>query len=306
MEQYCRDLSRLAIIHLRVVTGHLGRAQRTARSIKTAHYRSEGLVEVATAQSRGHQHDVARETFAEALSAAREIDRSDPGDDLMWTFWIRRIALEQARCGDFAEAIATARQIASNLNGPESLRMIVERLVSAGDFATARRIIEEMEHGDERARAAMSLGDAQYRANDPRAALEAWVNALQFMRPDEWQWRRAEALEEIASLHARAGRFDLADQVVSLIARTPQRNSALIRIAEAQVEAGLAEAGFETLRRVEGERARKNASRELQRLIVRKHLAIQDYESATRAAETIESSYEKSYAIQQICRSARP
>ena len=180
----------------------------------------------------------AQDTLSEALSAAWSIIGYRA-----WTF--RSIARVQAKAGDIAGALSTARSIGEDRPRAWALNAVAKVQAKVGDIAGALSTARSIGEGRPRAWALNAVAEAQARAGDSHGAARSIAEALSTARSISDTVDRVFSLHHIAEAQAKAGDSHGAARSIAEALSTArsigedwQRARALNAVAEAQARAG--------------------------------------------------------------------
>ena len=254
-----------------------------AQTIDDPQFRVNALCGVAQAQADAADKQTARKTIKSAMSAAMSIDK--PGNERVLALCV--VALTQAGMGDVEPAVETARKI-----GDENARVLVldvipsastkmkendtpaskltPSMVLEGAKAGILQDWQRMRHEQALAQAeagdvdgalatARSIDSAEARARSlcaVRTKAGNFDGALAAARDIGNEWRRSNALLDIALARTKTGDIDGASAVARGIDDERCRSDALCDIALAQAEAGDIGGALATARSIDSEETR--------------------------------------------------
>ena len=216
-------------------------ARNTAEKLKFALYRARVLIKIAAAQAQAGDVDGAKQSFAEALAAATEME--ERGKETLMD-----IVIAQAQAGDVEGALNAARK-SGLASVPRVLSKIAVAQVQAGDDEGALNTAEKIENASSRVFALVKIAVAQLQAGDAEGAKASLVQARAAVEmikdvikpiPISGDPRRVSALVEIAVAQLQAadtegatGSLAQAIATVQKIGRANSRANSLTKIASA-------------------------------------------------------------------------
>lgn len=213
--------------------------------------RNEALERVARAQARAGETEAALETV-------KRMHDKTGSENVLAT-----IAGYQARAGDFEGARASIAGISRDTCKATALHFVVMAQFEAGNLSAALLTANEMTNPEQKAGTLMYLAEQLVNQGSFNSAVTILVRARVFARSVPDDLSRAEALEGISSLQAKAGNRDeaaksLAEAMPSAIAaredakRNHGWNSALPDLIERQTELGDLDGAWATLVNLDG------------------------------------------------------
>lgn len=222
----------------------LDAALQCAQMIPLKADRAKALAQVAAAQMKAGQHDMAKASFASALQIAHET-RNVPGEIEDRSPTLAWVAMAQAMTGNLSAALETIAAISGKLEQYDTLAAIAGSYASAGDHISAIKVVRATDSPqqalilDAIARNSQTKLDIRLRnAAEGEAVRTAIAEALKHAPSDDSARFEAETLVSIAAVQANDGAFSNALQTAQRIPSDAFRSKALRAIVVAQAVAG--------------------------------------------------------------------
>lgn len=239
--------SRIAAAMIRTGDVEEGRALfaaslSTARSARGPIQRKAfTLIGIARAQISARETAGARETLRRASAVLVSEKKKMPGRFGL----LQQVASLQAKVGDHASAIQTARHVEDASLRPELIRDLAASLAESGDVSGAVKWALALEDVPSNAAALLGVLRVQAKANDSGGFRETLDVALRAARAMSASELKAGALAALAAAQSGAGHVDAARQtyeeamnVAERLESGPARVAAFARIADALGEPG--------------------------------------------------------------------